>query len=220
IVAVSVVTAAEAQSIVAEYNFTAGTASVDTDITSTATPLTDVGLTATINATVGNPFPSSQAIAEQITNSASTPAGPAPTSASTDYYTFTLTPIVGVSLDFTTLRLDAATLTTVAVGTANSYSISLQTSLNNYTTNVGSFTVNNTTAFANLSFDLSSFAATTGTTPVEFRIVIRDDNASTVRGLLIDNVVLSANVVPEPATYMLMGIGVLVCAQQFRRKKN
>jgi len=164
IVAVSVVTAAEAQSIVAEYNFTAGTASVDTDITSTATPLTDVGLTATINATVGNPFPSSQAIAEQITNSASTPAGPAPTSASTDYYTFTLTPIVGVSLDFTTLRLDAATLTTVAVGTANSYSISLQTSLNNYTTNVGSFTVNNTTAFANLSFDLSSFAATTGTT--------------------------------------------------------
>ncbi len=26
--------------------------------------------------------------------------------------------------------------------------------------------------------------------------------------------------IPEPATYMLLGFGVLVCAQQFRRKKN
>ena len=26
--------------------------------------------------------------------------------------------------------------------------------------------------------------------------------------------------IPEPATYMLLGFGVLVCAQQFRRKKK
>jgi hypothetical protein len=26
--------------------------------------------------------------------------------------------------------------------------------------------------------------------------------------------------IPEPATYMLMGLGVLICAQQFRRKKT
>jgi hypothetical protein len=26
--------------------------------------------------------------------------------------------------------------------------------------------------------------------------------------------------IPEPATYMLLGLGMLVCAQQFRRKKN
>jgi hypothetical protein len=26
--------------------------------------------------------------------------------------------------------------------------------------------------------------------------------------------------IPEPATYMLLGFGVLVCAQQFRRKKG
>ncbi len=27
-------------------------------------------------------------------------------------------------------------------------------------------------------------------------------------------------VIPEPATYMLLGFGVLVCAQQFRRKNK
>ena len=26
--------------------------------------------------------------------------------------------------------------------------------------------------------------------------------------------------IPEPATYMLLGFGILVCAQQFRRKKG
>lgn len=30
----------------------------------------------------------------------------------------------------------------------------------------------------------------------------------------------SAAPVPEPATYVLMGLGVLICAQQFRRKKK
>ena len=209
---------AHAQSIVAEYNFTAGNASVDTDPTSVASAITDIGLNSSINAAAGNPAPSIQAIAEQITNSASAP----PANATTDYYTFTLTPLTGVSLDFTTLRVDAATLTNVAVGTLNTYTVSLQTSLNSFATNISTYTVSNNTTFTNLSFDLSSFAATTGTTPVEFRLVIRDDNASTQRGILLDNIVLSANVIPEPSTYAMLGVGavLLAGAKRFRRKKS
>lgn len=35
-----------------------------------------------------------------------------------------------------------------------------------------------------------------------------------------DLVLTTLTAVPEPATYMLIGVGVLVCAQQFRRRKN
>lgn len=211
-----------AQSIVAEYNFTAGTASVDSDQTSVASVFgNDAGFTPTINSTAGNPFPSIQATADQISGSGSPIATPT-TPVTTDYYTFTITPVAGFTLDFVSLRLDAATLTTVASGTNNSFNLSLQTSLNNFATNIAIYTVGNNTTFSNFEWDLSSFSSTSGTTPVEFRIAIRDDNSASTRGLLIDNVVLSANVVPEPSTYAMMGLGValLVGMQRFRRKSS
>ena len=213
-----VVVTAHGQSIVAEYNFTLGNASVDTDPTSVASPISDVGLGSTLNTSFGNPAPSLQAVGSNI-NSAASP----PTNATTDFYTFTLTPVVGVSLDFTTLRIDVATLTSEPTGTANSYFIGLQTSLNSFATNVDTvYTVTNNTTFQNLSFNLGAFAATSGTTAIQFRIVIRDDNNASSRGLALDNVVLSANVIPEPSTYAMMGLGaaLLVGIQRFRRKSS
>lgn len=213
---------AHAQSIVAEYNFTAGVTSVDSDTTSIASPFgNDAGFTPTINGTAGNPFPSIQATADQISGSTSPIATPT-TPVTTDYYTFTITPVAGFVLDFQTLRLDAATLNTVAAGTNNSFSISLQTSLNAFATNIATYTVSNNTSFSNFEWDLTSFASTSGTTPIEFRLAIRDDNSAGTRGLLIDNVVLAANVIPEPSTYAMMGLGLvlLVGVQRFRRKTS
>ena len=47
-----------------------------------------------------------------------------------------------------------------------------------------------------------------------FTVVTTNDTMFRLRG----NVVATA--VPEPAIYMLLGFGVLLCAQHFRRKKS
>lgn len=111
-------------------------------------------------------------------------------------------------------------MTTVAAGTSNSFSISLQTSLNSFATNITTYIIGNNSTFANFSWNLTSFASTAGTTPIEFRVAIRDDNSASTRGLLVDNVVLTANVIPEPSTYAMMGLGaaLLIGLQRFRRK--
>ena len=47
-----------------------------------------------------------------------------------------------------------------------------------------------------------------------FTVVTMNHTMFRLRGNIV------ATAVPEPATYMLLGFGVLLCAQQFRRKKN
>ena len=71
------------------------------------------------------------------------------------------------------------------------------------------------------SFDLSGIAALDNNANVVFRLV---DTAATGAGAgtaRVDDFYVSAGapiVVPEPATWMLMGIGLLVGAQRLRRK--
>lgn len=206
--------------IVANYDFNDGNNSSDSDPLSTASLLTAVGFPATINTTQGNPFPSTEFRFTDIAASSTNPPGPAPTSANTDYYTFTITPAGGSTLTFNTLTFDGASLASSAGN--NAFSISLQVSQNSFASNVGFAVVNNNTAFQNFSFDLSGLSPTLSAT--EFRLVIRDNSTSTSLGGLLDNIVVNADVmpVPEPSSYAMMGLGaaLLVGIQRFRRKSS
>jgi len=200
---------------VAKYEFSSALTSTDTDLTSVAGLFGNVGLGgSTFNLTNGNPLPSLQDTGVDITNG--TPPTPAPNNATTDYYTFTITPAPGATLDYSTLSFDVANLTSAS--TNNSFTISLQTSLNSFV-NLDSVTVTGNTSVQNVQWDLSALLASSA--PAEFRLAIRDDTASTTNGILLDNVSLTANIalVPEPATSMLMGLGLLIGVQRLRRRK-
>ena len=52
--------------------------------------------------------------------------------------------------------------------------------------------------------------------------MIRDNTTATTKGILLDNISLTANVsvmpIPEPSTLALLGIGLLIGAKRLRRK--
>jgi hypothetical protein len=203
--------------VVANYTFTGSSLnSSDTDANSSAGVLSNVGFSAaTINTSVGNPSPSIQDVGGDITNSANNPPTAATNNATTDYYTFTLTPTG--TLFYTSLTLDAATLNANAA-TSNSFNISLQTGLDGFMS-VNNFVVGANTSFTTLGFDLTGLPSSSA--PIEFRIAIRDNTTSASNGIAIDNIILNAQTtaaVPEPATWMLMGVGLLLGAQRLRRK--
>ena len=209
---------AVAQSHVATYEFSSAVVSTDTDPTSVAGVFSSVGIgtAPTFNLTAGNPLPSLQATGMDIPDGS--PPTPAATNTSTGYYTFTVTPAPGVTLAYSTLSFSVATLTTDT--TSNSFTISLQTSLNNFAT-LASTTINGSltsTTFQTIQWDLSALQQTTA--PTDFHLVIQDNTSASNRGILLDNVSLTANVavIPEPSTCVLLGIGLLLGAHRFRRK--
>jgi PEP-CTERM motif-containing protein len=206
---------------VARYEFSSAVVSTDTDPTSVAGVFSGVGLgtVPTFNLTSGNPLPSLQASATDIPDGS--PPTPAATNTSTGYYTFTVTPAPGITLGYSTLSFDVATLTTDT--TNNSFTISLQTGLNNFAT-LASTTINGSltsTTFHTVQWDLSSLQQTAA--PTDFHLVIQDNTSASNRGILLDNVSLTANVgvmpIPEPSTYVLVGIGLLIGAQRWLRNK-
>lgn len=199
---------------VAKYEFATTLASTDTDPTSVAGLFNSVGLgTPSFNATAGNPLPSIQASAMDIPNGS--PPTPAGNNASTGYYTFTITPAPGVTLGYSTFSFDVATLTSNA--TNNTFTISLQTGLNSFA-NLASTTITANTTFQNVQWNLSSLPQTSA--PTDFHLVIVDNTSATSRGILLDNVSLTANVtvIPEPSTSILIGIGLLIGVQRLRRR--
>jgi hypothetical protein len=177
---------------------------------------TNVGLTgSSFNATAGNSLPSIQDTGVDITDGS--PPTPGPNNASSDYFTFTVTPLPGVTLGYSTLSFDVATLTSDTAN--NSFTISLQTSMNSFV-NLASTTITGSTTFQNVQWDLSSLAQTSA--PTDFHLVIRDNTTATTKGILLDNITLTANVsvmpIPEPFSLALLGIGVFIGAQRLRRK--
>ncbi len=140
----------------------------------------------------------------------------------TDYAFFTLAITPGITYDFTTLTFKHS-VQIASGGTAPFNStVIVRSSLNGYATDLGVFQMGSEiaggpyTAAINPSVDLSAFTNVSGT--VEFRFYIQDDGDHTNNVTRIDDIQLNANVIPEPASgVMLLGAGALAA---FRRRRR
>lgn len=126
---------------------------------------------------------------------------------------FTITP-PSVGLTFDSLSLDAHARMTLAGGTAH-FDYNVRWSVDNFATVLGTIngpsadTTENEKTETGLSIDLSNLPAQTNT--FTFRIepvnLGGTNGVFTQRGGAIDNLTLNGNIVPEPASIALLGIG-------------
>jgi hypothetical protein len=105
-----------------------------------------------------------------------------------DYFQFTLTPVGGVTLDFTSLTFEER---------SGGATVSVATSLNSFTTVVGSTASSG--SWAQDSIDLSSLS--NSSTAVDFRLYF---SGGSTTNFVIDDIQLNGAVVPEPSSYALL----------------
>lgn len=196
--------------VVASYTFAgSSSASNDGSLDSTASDFLASGFTSSIDATNGNATPS-LAIATSSTGPSAT-VTEANAISNEDYYSFTITPTVdlGESLNFTSFTFD------VAGRNSNSNSMYvLRSSADSYAATVGvTGTVvlgNAPTVWLSQTLTLSDDSVLQGiTSPVTFRLYVIDNRGSTAH-ILLDNVVLNATTVPEPAPALLGAFGAVL----------
>lgn len=212
-------TAASARAdILAQYTFTGSArTSSDADPLSVASTFDDgTGFTSSFDLTRGNSAPSLAVVSTVIdgsTQAAAVTAG--------DYFTFTITPTTGTTLNLSSLTFDYAnytndgtfpTETFFARSNQDSFAANLASAVTATTGSAGVFataTITLGAAFQNL------------TTPVEFRIYLSDGTNDADRGALIDNVVLNGTAIPEPSTWAMLGVGsiLLLAGQKLRRRR-
>jgi PEP-CTERM motif len=203
--------------VLASYPFAGSSrASTDSDVSTTASNITDgAGVISIIDTTRGNPSPSISVSSDQIDGSTNTAAVTA-----NDYISFTLTPGSGITFSLTSFALDAFNYTNDGTFSAESYF--LRSSVNGFASNIGttqSIVAASMGAITPNSFDLTGASFQNLTAPIEFRLFFQDGISDPDRGLAFDNITLNGTaVVPEPATWMLMGVGLLLGAQRLRRK--
>lgn len=190
--------------------------SFDSDPNSTATNFSDgPGFTSVFDPARGNPSPSLGVASDQIDGSTNTAAVTA-----NDYFTFTLTPVPGGQMSLTSLTFDIANFTND--GTFSAISFFVRSSTNGFSSNVGvtqNVLAGSNGVFQAATISLSAAAFQNVSSPIEFRIYLQDGVTDPDRGGLIDNVTVNGTAIPEPATYMLFGVGLLICAQQFRKRR-
>jgi hypothetical protein len=202
---------ADAAVIVAQYDFAGGTstASIDTDTDSVANDIVISGSTSfeLTNTRGGQAF-------IRANRTDSTLGGAVALGA---YLSFTVTPAAGLELDFTQLSFANNFSTAVAGATAT---WALFTSLTGFdTADVIAQVASNVASGDVLSplappIDLASLPTATG--PVEFRIFVFDNQNSSGIVARIDDITLSANIVPEPASAALAALGGVLVLRRRR----
>lgn len=225
---------ADAQTVVARYDFeTAVPApSVDADAGSVAgTFQGGAGITLSAS-TVGDnstvPFTTSVATGDTNAQADGASFSSGDANATTqataitnnDYVSFTLTPQAGFEYDFTQLQFKVAQQNN---NTAEGFFVrSNLTGSTDLTTGTVTTSLTGDGEFQLVTVNLSSFTALQDvTTPTEFRIYFYNPNGGSTGGTnRLDKVELQANVIPEPSTYVLLGVGLLVCAQRLRRRRG
>lgn len=203
--------------VLASYQFDGSVrTSFDSDSNSTATAFADgPGFAGLIDATRGNPAPSISVDTVQIDGGSNAAAVTA-----NDYFTFTITPAGGYSLNLANLSVDYANYTND--GTFPAVSFFLRSSVNSFSSNIGS-TVNvlasSNGAFANTIFSLSGAGFQNVSGPIEFRLYVQDGLSDADRGILFDNIILNGTAIPEPSTYAMIGVGAaLLIGARYRRR--
>lgn len=139
-----------------------------------------------------------------------------------DYAFFTVAITPGTTYDFTNLTFKhSIQIASGATAPFNS-TIIVRSSLDGYASALGTFQLGSDvaggpyTAPVNPSVDLAAYTGVSGT--VEFRFYIQDDGDHTNNVTRIDDIQLNANVIPEPASgVMLLGAGALAA---FRRRRR
>jgi len=107
--------------------------------------------------------------------------------------------------------------------TAAAVTLTLQGAVNNYISDTANLNIQFTDDIVNLNYsgtDTISSLTIAGVQEAPGIYGSAASGAPNVRPELFGTGTLTVlTMIPEPATYMLFGLGVLVCAQQFRRKK-
>ena len=225
--------------VLAQYDFTLGTSSTDTNLQSTAGAFTNgAGFTGSIvttqGSTAGNP---SYGTSQQNGASGVDATTTALAITNNEYFSFTITPNAGLVLNLDSISFSmqvGITLTTATQDTTyalfssvNGFSIGSVISSNTYTENSdGNASTSSLDSFVNTgTIALTGSAYDNVTGQVEFRIYLSDGGSNNAAPLIkIDDVILNGTTapIPEPSTYAMMGLGaaMLVGIQRFRRKNS
>ena len=220
--------------VLAQYDFTLGTLSSDSDPNSSAGSFgTGTGITGSLQttqgSTAGNPsFGTPLSDIDAATTSAAI--------TNSEYFTFTITPESGFTFTLDSISFSYQVGITGTTGTQNvtfalfssatGFSIANQISAFTYTEDSdGNVSTGSTDAFVNtgtITLPAATFANIGAT---EFRIYVSDGGStSTSLFAKVDNVILNGTTVaiPEPSTYAMMGLGaaLLVGVQRFRPKTS
>lgn len=192
--------------ILANYNFTSATASVDADVNSTASNFTSNYSSNSGLSGAGNYF-----VRVQVTPALTDPVS------TTNYFTFTVTAASGFTLNLADLTLKTA-LVDSSQPTGTTF---VRSSVDGFAFDLGSYTQTGTASsdFTDRTIDLSG-AAYQNLSSITFRIYHYDDTDSTSStGLVhrIDDVVLNGSAIPEPASFALLGLGGLSLLARRRR---
>jgi len=142
-----------------------------------------------------------------------TAAPPDGATASTEFFSFTLTPKAGIDVDLTDLSLDAA-----RGGASTPRGYTVRTSADNFASNL--FTHNITTERPTLDprvIPLSTAAFQNLTTPVTFRVYLH--SPSTGSTIEFDNITVNGTAVPIPEPAALTMVGVAAAGLLVRRRR-
>ena len=193
----------------------------NSDVTSsTFVPYLNGAISASNNATSGMAF-SSGSLNAYLGNG-SIAAG-STSSPGNDYWEFTLTPGLGISIDYTTLVFDWIAPTWTA-GNPNTVSWDVRTSADGYASTLGVKSAS-TSGLTSTQVGQSAFTAdlsslVTTSSALTFRIYNYKLNATAMSGaqMRVDNVVVNGTVIPEPSASLLLAAGLTGVALTRRRR--
>ncbi len=197
--------------VVANYDFSTGLTSSDTDTNSTASVFgSSFGVNMGRSSSQGNVF----------VRSTITPGDQATAITQPSYFTFTVTPGSGIALDLTSLNFDTIYNQVFGTTPSGTASFFVRSSIDAFAANIGpTFTQPYSGPVLTATprtVDLTAFAPVS--TATEFRIYVYDTDNDTNKTVRLDNVVLNATVIPEPSTALLTGFGLLALMRRRRSR--
>ena len=185
--------------ILAEYSFGGDSpSSTDTDDLSAASDFSATGF-AVDYTTQGNPAPALFADSTETTDGGAAPGG--------DYWEFTVTPTGKLTL--TSLEFDVRTVNNLG-STSDFY---VRSSVDSFSSDLYSILGNGVFGYSDFdpNIDLTGGAFDNLTSAVTFRFYPDPQFEIAGRGYAMDNVVLQGTAIPEPASFVVLGLAALFC---------